>query len=333
MDLKLLRYAVIVAEERHFGRAAERVHLTQSGLSQAVQRLERELGFEIFARSSRSVELTAAGQGFLEDATALLASAEQMLRRGRALADGRIGELHIGYSPSIRITAARVLAEFAREWPGLSVIHRQEYTYPLIAAVREGSLDAAIIIRQQLDDDLSAEPFADVPLVCLVPERHPLASRERATLAAIVEHDIAAVDNSSLGFWRTFLAELFAAEGLTPRFVSETDPVSDLPMPPEGPLWLVPAELSTHPAHELALDPPRRVAFDLIFRHDTSSATLTRFRRRPASERPEAARAPAPGPPMGRRRGDGGGSQAAVNSAGRRSQGRRAPAPARSGRG
>lgn len=328
MDLRLLRYAVIVAEERHFGRAAERVHLTQSGLSQAVQRLEREVGFEIFARSSRSVEVTEVGRGFLEDATALLASAEQMVQRGRALADGRIGELHIGYSPSIRVTAARVLAEFARERPGLSVTHRQEYTYPLIAAVRDGSLDAAIVIRQELAQDLAAEPFADIPLVCLVPERHPLAFRERATLAEIAEHDVAAVDQPSLDFWRAFLAELFAAQGLAPRFVNEADPVSDLPMPTEGPVWLVPAELATHPTHEIALDPPQHVAFDLIFRRDSGSGPLARFRRQLASKPPDAARE---APDVHRT--DGAARQAAENSAGRRSHGRRAPAPARSGRG
>jgi DNA-binding transcriptional LysR family regulator len=326
VDLRLLRYAVIVAEERHFGRAAERIHLTQSGLSQAIQRLERELAFEIFARSSRSVELTEAGRVFLEDAISLLAIAEQMVARGRAVSEGRTGELHVGYSPSIRLTAARVLAEFGRERPTLSVTHRQEYTLPLVAAVRAGGLDAAIVIRQELDDDLAAEPFAEIPLVCLVGERHPLAGRARATLAQIAEHEVAAVDLPSLGFWRSFLTDLFTSEDLQPRFVNEADPVSDVPRPPEGPLWLVPAELSVHPAHEVELDPPRSVAFDLIFRPETASAALAGLLHEVAAARGESPRATVR--PSRRR-----GAQATENRAGSLSQGRRAPAPTRRGGG
>jgi DNA-binding transcriptional LysR family regulator len=328
VDLRLLRFVVVVAEERHFGRAAERVHLTQSGFSQAVQRLERELGFEIFARSSRSVELTEAGRAFLEDAIPLLAAADQMVERGRAISEGRMGELHVGYSPSIRVTAARVLVDFARRRPGLSVTHRQEYTYPLITAVRSGSLDAAIVISQELADDLVADPFADIPLVCLAPETHPLASRARATLAEIAAYELAAVDQPSLGFWRRFLSELFAAENLTPTFVAESDPVGgDLPMPRRGPLWLVPSELATHPAHEVVLEPPRDVSFDLISRRDAETPALRRLRRHIAATRGDAPAAT----PHGHLAGPPG--QTAVNSAGSRSQGRRAPAPARSGRG
>ena len=217
---------------------------------------------------------------------------------------------------------------FARERPALAVMHRQEYTYSLIAAVRDGSLDAAIVIRQALDDDLAVEPFADIPLVCLAPERHPLASRERATLAEIAQHSVAAVDLPSLGFWRTFLGELFAAEGLAPHFVSEADPISDLPMPRKGPLWLVPAELPTHPVHEIALEPARTVAFDLIFRHDGDSAAFAHFRRQLAARRGRGADCAVRVGPSARQD-----PQAAVKSAGSRSQGRLAPAPARSGRG
>jgi DNA-binding transcriptional LysR family regulator len=327
MDLRLLRFVVVVAEERHFGHAADRVHLTQSGLSQAVQRLERELGFEIFHRSSRSVELTEAGRVFLDDAIALLAAADQMVERGRAVSEGRIGELHVGYSPSIRATAARVLADFARRRPGLQVTHRQEYTYPLITAVRSGSLDAAIVISQELSDDLAAEPFADIPLVCLAPDTHPLAARERATLAEIAAYEVAAVEQPSLGFWRRFLSELFASESLTPTFVSEADPVGDLPMPRRGPLWLVPIELSTHPAHEVVLEPPRYVSFDLIYRRDAAAPALERLRRDVGAARGDAPAATPGGHPAPA------GAQRATNSAGSRSQGRRAPAPARLGRG
>ena len=84
-------------------------------------------------------------------------------------------------------------------------------------------------------------------------------------------------------------SELFASENLTPIFASESDPVGgDLPMPRRGPLWLVPAELATHPAHEVVLEPPRYVSFDLIWRRDIEIPALKRLRRHVAATRGDA---------------------------------------------
>src|SRR5215468_4825914 len=97
MELRHLRYFVAVAEELHFGRAAERLCIAQPPLSQQIQQLERELGFALFHRTKRRVQLTEAGQMFLVEARELFVSLEKAVQAGRQVARGETGWLGIGF--------------------------------------------------------------------------------------------------------------------------------------------------------------------------------------------------------------------------------------------
>ena len=97
MELRHLRYFVAVAEELHFHRAATRLHISQPPLSQQIRALERELGVTLLARNRRRVALTAAGEGFLEDARSILAAVDRAAERARDIARGSIGTLSIGF--------------------------------------------------------------------------------------------------------------------------------------------------------------------------------------------------------------------------------------------
>src|SRR5579859_3008567 len=97
MELRHLRYFIAVAEELHFGRAAQRLCIAQPPLSQQIQQLEREVGFLLFHRTRRHVEMTAAGQLFLDAARAALADLEQAAAAGRRIARGEVGWLGIGF--------------------------------------------------------------------------------------------------------------------------------------------------------------------------------------------------------------------------------------------
>jgi len=97
VELRQLEYAVAVADELHFGRAAARLHVAQQSVSQQIQRLERELGGPLFQRTSRRVQLTAVGEAFIPQARDALAQARHALEVGRRVAHGHAGEVLLGY--------------------------------------------------------------------------------------------------------------------------------------------------------------------------------------------------------------------------------------------
>ncbi len=100
VELRHLRYFIAVAEELHFGRAAIRLNISQPPLSQQIQQLEQEIGAQLFTRTNRSVQITAAGQQFLQDARGILLQVEQAASRAARLHNGQEGELRIGFTSS-----------------------------------------------------------------------------------------------------------------------------------------------------------------------------------------------------------------------------------------
>ncbi|MGY4925640.1 LysR substrate-binding domain-containing protein [Streptomyces sp. 900105755] len=172
MELRQLSYFVAVAEELHFGRAAERLHIVQSAVSQQIQRLERELGAELFDRSPRRVRLTGAGERLLPEARAVLAAAE----RARATVAAPAG-LRIGTSTGLGAHLDRVLDAFARRAPGVPV---ELFSLPAaerLARVAGGRLDAAFVRAVEPVPGVRVRRLWPDPLVAALPATHPLAGR------------------------------------------------------------------------------------------------------------------------------------------------------------
>ena len=131
MDLqpRLLRYFMAVAEELHFGRAAARLYISQPSLSNQIHGLERMLGTDLFVRTSRHVELTAAGRALLEEAPAALAALERAAERTRLTGAGIAGEIRLSYTPVANFEILRViLTAIENETPNLSVIPSELYS-------------------------------------------------------------------------------------------------------------------------------------------------------------------------------------------------------------
>ena len=179
MELRQLEYFVAVAEERHFTRAAKRLQVAQSGLSASIRTLERELGAALFLRSTRSVEVTPAGQALLVEARRALSAshaakdavaAVQGLLRG-SLSIGSLQCLHVVHLPA-------VLARFSAAYPGLEIRLRQGGSNELTEEVRTGRLDIAFVSRPAgSPDGVLVEPLADEPLVLACGPEHPFADR------------------------------------------------------------------------------------------------------------------------------------------------------------
>lgn len=185
MELQQLRYVIAVAEEKNFTRAAERCFVVQSSLSHQIKALEHELGVTLFARSSRRVELTAAGHVFLVHARASLDAAERAASEAAA-ANGQIrGTLTVGVIPTVTaIDIPAALGQFHRTHPHARISLRGGGSDEFIDAISAGRMDVAVL---GLPDStpptgVSTRVLAREQLVAVVSTGHPLAGRRRLRL-------------------------------------------------------------------------------------------------------------------------------------------------------
>ncbi len=190
MNLKQLEFAVALAEERHFTRAAERCHVVQSALSHQIARLEAELGATLFERLPRQVRITPAGEALLVHARQALAAVER-LQQDVAAAVGAIrGTLTLGLISSVpRLDIVDLLATFHARHPQVDIRLRQDKSGTLLAAVRERQLDFALIglSRQVALEAVDSRLLLSEELVAVLPAAHGLAGRERLSLHELVD--------------------------------------------------------------------------------------------------------------------------------------------------
>jgi DNA-binding transcriptional LysR family regulator len=181
MDLRHLRYFQAIAEELSFSRAARRLHVVQPALSRALKELEAELGVELLARTRRVVRLTAAGRLLLEDTALLLERLDAAVRRVRRAADGKIGELRLGYiGPPTVPFLGRVLEEYRRRCPEVT-IHLEERTPERVwEMVAHGRLDLGLTRPVRSHDALGLHTLRlrEERLCAVLPRDHALAGRK-----------------------------------------------------------------------------------------------------------------------------------------------------------
>ena len=194
LDPRLLRPFVVLAEELHFGRAAQRLHVTQPALSQQVKRLEEQLGVGLFARTRARVEPTEAGEALLGPARAAVDAAAETERVAAELAGAERGRLRIGISPGTHELAQRVLAELRARRPGLTLEAKQDNSGLLCADVAAGGLDVAIAFEPEPLDDAVCEEISREPAVVAVAAGHPLARRDTVALRELAGERFALVD-------------------------------------------------------------------------------------------------------------------------------------------
>jgi len=191
MELRHLRYFVAVAEELHFGRAAERLRIAQPPLSRQIKDLEREVGTPLFERVPRGVELTAAGQAFLPEARLTLAQAERAQRTAQRAALGETGRLRVGFVEAATHSGILpdVLGFFRVHLPAIGLSLFELDPLRQAEAFREGRIDLGILQGSMLESArwLREESIYTEPIVLAVPADHRLAGRARFTLASLAE--------------------------------------------------------------------------------------------------------------------------------------------------
>jgi DNA-binding transcriptional LysR family regulator len=180
MDIRKLQHVTTLAREAHFGRAADRLGLTQSALTRSVQATEAELDLRLFDRGRDGVRLTRAGERFVEEAQAVLRQMDHLERNMALLTDRAIGEVYCGFGPmAATLVLEPVLARIARDHATLRMRTRLGDVVDLLARLQEGDLDFALLALPLVEDrpGLTLRRIARVRIGGLVRRGHPLAGR------------------------------------------------------------------------------------------------------------------------------------------------------------
>ena len=228
MELRQLTYFVAVAEEGQFTRGSERVAVAQPAVSTQIRQLESELGEPLFHRGPREATLTEAGQAFLPHARAALAAARDGREALAALHGLRSGQLRVGVSGTLDDRVAEVLGAFHRTYPGVEIVLREQHNQPLIEAVADGEVEAAVVglTGEPLPPRVDTRVFAVEPLVAVVAPDSGLSRRTTITLGELGGQPMLALARGS-GL-RAVLEEACAKAGFAPRVIAETGELGSL---------------------------------------------------------------------------------------------------------
>ncbi|GMA19749.1 LysR substrate-binding domain-containing protein [Arsenicicoccus piscis] len=176
MELRHLRYFVAVAEQLHFGRAAQSLHMAQPPLSHAIRQLEEEMSVELLTRTTRTVALTPAGAAFYTDCVRTLAEIDESVERARRVAEGRTGLLRLGLVGSVTSSHLPELARLLKdEMPAVALeVHVEMLTPAQTEALESGRLDLGLLRPPAPSADLTTRLVAHEPLVLALPRHHRL---------------------------------------------------------------------------------------------------------------------------------------------------------------
>jgi DNA-binding transcriptional LysR family regulator len=186
MELRHLRYVVTLAETLHFGRAAERLHLSQPPLSLQIRQLEEELRIKLFNRTKRQVQLTEAGRMFVQEARVILAQAAHAANLASRVNQGEVGQLTIGVAgPADAPIFVQILRAFATRHPRVRIVLRNMSSLDQTQAISEGRLHVGFVALPIDDAGLATETVMRQPIMIALPHDHPLAKRQRVPLQAL----------------------------------------------------------------------------------------------------------------------------------------------------
>jgi DNA-binding transcriptional LysR family regulator len=190
VELRHLRYFIAVAEELNFSRAAERLHMAQPPLSAAIRQLERELGVDLFTRTTREVTLTDAGRAFLAGARRTLADADRAAEDAKRAGAGELGRIRLAYSWSTRFETLPALGRaFRASHPAVELLGQEMWNARMIPAFRSGSIDLALSLCPEIAADLELAAIRKERLVALLPVDHPLAGEEAIPLSSLADEE------------------------------------------------------------------------------------------------------------------------------------------------
>jgi DNA-binding transcriptional LysR family regulator len=223
MELRHLRYLLAVADERHFGRAADRLNMSQPPLSRQIRELEDEIGFPIFRRGYHAVELTEAGRVYVPEVRRILQALDTAARDGADVAAGRSGRLRVGhgtYLPGGYLS--RVLAGFQQAAPGVAIDLVEGPSSRILPALQDKSIDVAFLGAPSDSAGLVHKKLWRDALVIAVPEDSPYVS-PLADLALLAHENFVLCPRSDEALCRELIESIFGNAGFVPRVLQTVE--------------------------------------------------------------------------------------------------------------
>jgi len=282
MELRHLRYFVAIAEERSFTRAAERLWVAQPGLSTQIRRLESELGVPLLERHSRGVDLTPAGELFLERARAALLAADAAAATGRDLHDGVAGSVRLGLATGLAWHGtAPLLEQFNRVLRGVELTLTEGHGLALWRDLRDGRLDAVIAPHGSGSADLNSLPLGVEPWVALAGGPHRLATTGPLAACNLHGQTIAVTAHRDGALYDRAVENLLRELGVTAALIPGAPGPALYRAVVRGEVLVMTTCPEVAPVDVVArkLDPTRTLAFELLWRDEAQSPALREFVR------------------------------------------------------
>lgn len=229
MELRHLRYFIAVAEELHFGRAAQLLGISQPPLSQQIQALEQELGVRLFERTNRRVALSEAGRLFLDEARLVLAQVDKASDVARRAQLGELGELKIGFTTSAPFTSSipQAIFAFRQSFPAVHLALQEMNSMEVAARLEDESIQVGIMRPLSLPDSLVVVELLREPLVAIINADHPLAqgSEQGLYLSELATEPFVFFPRTYGSGLYAQLMDLARAAGFTPLITQEAGEV------------------------------------------------------------------------------------------------------------
>ena len=226
IELRMLRYVVAVAEELHFSRAAEKLHVAQPSLSKQIREVEQALGLQLFDRSTRKVRLTQAGAIFVQEAREALLHSQRAIHLAKST--GNPVSLSLGYSPNINVgllTEVRTLS--TKQFPQFSLNFVSAFSFEQMQMIGSGALDAGLVVLPVQGSNIKVKTILIEPLLVALSHTHRLSQAKMVQLSSLSGMPLITVAQRLCPLLHEQLRRTAQLEGLDPRIVQEVTHLSE----------------------------------------------------------------------------------------------------------
>jgi DNA-binding transcriptional LysR family regulator len=217
VELRHVRYFLAVADYRNFRKAAEQLHIAQPPLSRQIRQLEEDLGVVLFVRNKQRVELTRAGQAFLEEARKLIVQAGHATEAARHAQKGESGVVKIGIASGLGGVVNRVVAELRRRLPAIDIECKDVFSTHQNESLHRGEIDVGFLRPPVDQTNLNCELLFEEEFVVVLPKRHRLAKRRSLRLKEVADEPLIIFDRSFSSGLYDKIVGLYSRQGFTPH--------------------------------------------------------------------------------------------------------------------